>query len=491
MKKKVFIIVPILIVVIIGIVLAFLYFTTDLFKPVNNLFWKYFAQNEDVFTVLANDRYEEQTQFKQNNSYTSNGNLSFQLQQGEDSFKQLNVLTTSRHDVNTGRTYADAILKNGDIDLFQVSYINSNDIYAIKCEEVFANYVGIQNSGLKQLATNYGLNYAQNIPDSIDFNGYADLLDITDEQKQHIIDTYLPIITNNIEENQYEKAEEQIEIEGTSYNTNMYRLQLTGENFKQILINVLNTLKSDTETLIIISNKLSTLGFGIDYTDVTNLTTRIDELINQIEQIDIVDNISISVYESDTQTIRTVIEIENKFNITYDRANNVLLTIDIAQSYDYNTIGTNEYESNNQIIDLNSINNNTSESMMRILISKNKTDSITSNNIQIIPDTNNTEQNINIEYSMSNVSNNNINNSYIITISNFNNQNKEVITINYDTNISRADQVEEIQELTNSNTAIANNYGAEEFTTFINSWSTIFFQKLEEKMAVLGFENNF
>ena len=81
-----------------------------------------------------------QYNFKQNNSYISTGNLSFIRVQGEESSKQFSVDTTSRHDISTGRTYADAVLKNGELDLFKVSYINSDDIYAIKCDEVYERY---------------------------------------------------------------------------------------------------------------------------------------------------------------------------------------------------------------------------------------------------------------------------------------------------------------------------------------------------------------
>ena len=225
-KKKFLIIVPIVVILIVAAVIAVLYFTTDLFKPTNDLFWKYFAQNQDIISILANDNNAIQSQFKQNNTYTSSGNVSFVMEQGENSSKQFTVETTSRHDVNTGRTYADATLKNGDIDLFQVSYINSEDIYAIKCDEVFENYVGIRNSGLKELATNYGVENVNNIPDSFNVNDFINAMEITEAQKQHILDTYLPIIQNRILEEQYTKTNEQIQIEGNSYSANVYTVQL-------------------------------------------------------------------------------------------------------------------------------------------------------------------------------------------------------------------------------------------------------------------------
>lgn len=520
-KKKFLIIVPIVVIIIVAAVIAVLYFTTDLFKPTNDLFWKYFAQNQDIISILANDNNAIQSQFKQNNTYTSSGNLSFVMEQGENSSKQFTVETTSRHDVNTGRTYADATLKNGDIDLFQVSYINSEDIYAIKCDEVFANYVGIRNSGLKELATNYGIENVNNIPDSFNVNDFINAMEITEAQKQHILDTYLPIIQNRILEEQYTKTNEQIQIEGNSYSANVYTVQLTGENAKQIIIDCLNTLKSDTETLVLISNKLSTIGFGIEYTDITNLTTRIDEMLQQIGQLSMENPVRISIYEADRETIRTVFAIENSISITYDRTETVsALTIEGTQMSDYlslnangesgasniitgdsngenvdesenvNTIAadSNENQGANEIIDLTSQENMDTSITSQLIIRKSKNNNLTTNTVQIIPDIADSNTNIQLEWNKSNVQNDTISNSYLITLNTNTNENTETITISYNNTIAKVDQVEEIQELTNANTAIANNYSAEEFTNFINSWSTIFSQRLTEKMALLGFE---
>ena len=57
----------------------------------------------------------------------------------------------------------------------------------------------------------------------------------------------------------------------------------------------------------------------------------------------------------------------------------------------------------------------------------------------------------------------------------------------YDNNTIKADQVEEIPELTGSNTAIASNYDANTFNTFLSNWVNLFMNALSEKLTVLGF----
>ena len=330
-KKILLIVLPIVLIVIIGVVFAVLYFTTDIFKSDSELFWDYMLQNSDVENILVNDNYTSQNELKTNNSYNSTGNLIFSLEQGESSSKYFNIATTARHDINTDRTYADATLKNGDIDLFNVSYINSGDIYAIKSSDVADAYIGIRNSGLKELAAKYNIS-TDLVPDTVNFNEYTGIFDLTDEQKNHLYNTYLPIVINGIGEDQYTSSNEDIQIGELTYNANVYQASITGEQFKQILINSLNTLKDDTETMVLISSKASTLRLGIEYTDITNLTMHINDLIENIQNANITNNVNIYIYENYDQTIRTVIDIDNLLEITYDRVDgNQTLTIDIVQ----------------------------------------------------------------------------------------------------------------------------------------------------------------
>ena len=561
-KKILLIIIPIIIVLIIAVIIAVLYFTTDLFKSNEELFWKYFAQNKDVLNIIENEKQAEQSQFKTNNSYTSNGNLSLVIEQGENSSKQLNVVTTARHDVTTNRTYADATLKNGDIDLFKASYINSGDIYAVSCDEIFQGYVGTENSGLTQLAANFGI---ENFPDSININEYSNILDLTDEEWTHISETYLPVITNSISEESYTKSSEEIQVNGQTYNTNVYSIQITGENLKQLIINGLTTLKGDTQTLVMISNKLSTLGLGIEYTDVSNMLLQIDEIIENIQNTNIEDNLYINVYENNEEVVRTSIDLENNFDIVYDRTSSTnSLTIDIIgtmteqeridESIDTTNItntnnmsedvltnngaqaenaitnedvaddsdtivsmentesmnttldgnansttgATNVTADNNVIVENNQITNDSDEvidlttnqgerSGASIIITKNKTDNLITNTIKIVPDTNIADENLSITINMSNVQNDTINNSYEIVVNSFVGSTSENYVITYETSTIRADQVEEIPELTGSNTAIASNYEANTFNTFLTNWVNLFMNKLSEKLIVLGF----
>ena len=143
-------------------------------------------------------------------------------------------------------------------------------------------------------------------------------------------------------------------------------------------------------------------------------------------------------------------------------------------------------DSSDEVIDL-STTQDTSVSSTRIVITKSNTDNLTTNTIQIIPNTDVSNENITITINMSNVQNDSINNSYEIVANTLNGEQTETSTITYDTSTIRADQVEEIPELTGSNTAIASNYDANTFNTFLSNWVNLFMNALSEKLTVLGF----
>ena len=357
------------------------------------------------------------------------------------------------------------------------------------------------------MGQNYQKANAENVPDTINFEEYNDLLQITEEQEEHLKDTYMPIILNNISKEQYIKNEEQIsldfETDNYTYNTNSYELRLSEETLKNILTSTLNTLRTDTETLMLISNKLKSMGLGDSYSNTDTISTQIEELLSQIESIKLEESLDIIVYEYEGKLIRTIIDIDGKIKITYDRIDGLEnLIIDIEKEIVQNIIennrtdtningsfnNNNAEDANEEIIDLNNFNSTSNQNnITRIIISKERLDLNTVNKLQIIPDNNKIEENINIILNISDLQNNSINNTFIMQI-NTNNERKEVINIEYENTINIVEQVEEIEELSGSNTAIANNYNPNDFKNFLNEYWNILKDTLSQKMIIIGFD---
>ena len=474
-KLPIIIIISILVVVLAtAMVIAILYNTTDIFKSYDVLFAKYFNQNEELLSILENANYEEQKLFKNTNSYTSSGELLINIQDGTANTQKVKATTASRHDLNTNRTYSEMILKNGESDLIKMSYINSGDVYAIKYEDVLANYIGIRNQDLKTFAKNMGMSDSDvaNIPNAIDFASLNSIAQITDDQKQYIKETYLPIIINNIDKNSYTKtSKSQISVDGVDYVTNAYTVTIDANTFKQIIISCLTTLKNDNTTLTIISNKLSSL----NPMNTSMLSQTIDTLIQQLENTEANKNeIKITTYENKGTTIRTMIEISDLSKMTIDK-----LTQNNSKKVIL-TIGENESTSSDNTTE----QTNNTTSAVQVILEQITTDSEVLDNITVIPDTSDTSEKITMSTSMGKVSNGTINNTSSVSIKNAN----QTVDASYTQTIQTASQVEEILELKNSNTVIVNNYSKEQLVPFLQSLGNRIKAIVPNKIEQLGID---
>ncbi len=449
MKNKkmliILVIILLLLVVLAGGVIAALYFTTDTFKSNNELFWKYFLQNEKVSSIISNENYSSQQQFKAQNSYTSDGQLIISSQSGENDPQEINLVTTSRHDINTGRTYADISLVKDNNSILKASYINSGDVYSVMCEDIYPYYIGFRNSNLQELAKKWGATdeQAKILPNNIDFSTINKSLALTDAEKQHIYNTYSNVILQSISKEDYKKlAKELITVNNAQYEANKYELTLSGETLKQMLLNCLMTLQADTDT---INSIVSRLGTENSEEATNNILVSIDELISDVQDSTMEESLIITVYVQNGKTIRTEVELTNAAKLTIDLTENS--AIFLMESYENDSVET--MQENTQ---------------MQFIFTKAQGQGV-SNTLTIVPDINKPEESILLSISLGNVQNNNMSNSYSLTI----NDADSVTELTYNTQTASSAQVEEIMELLDSNSVIVNNYPLDQLSAFFES----------------------
>ena len=505
-KKKILLIVlPIIFVIIVLGLLAILYFTTDMFKSNEQLFSKYFVQNGELFSMLENENTKTLNEFKKNNTYNMTGDLTTTLQDGSN-VQEIKATTAARHDTQTGRTYSELTLKNGDADTLKFSYINSEDIYAIKCDDIIANYIGIRNNGLNQFMQNMGVSDVSNVPSSVDFTILSSISDITEEQKQHIINTYSKTIQESISKDKYTKiGKKDITVGGANYNTNAYKVEIDGDTLKQIVTNCLTTLKDDNATLVVLSNKFAALGLDENYTDITKISNKVSDIITKIQQDNSNDtNISITVYENKGKNVRTEIELNENNTEEILSSDNIIenSTQTVQENTTNNTYNitidttTNGSKKNADITILSNKTKNSSQgtsndetNTMQISLSKSQSDSRIINEITVIPNTNNAAQTFTVTTTIGSENGNSINNSSDVTANiSSDGINVQTIQSSYNQTIEKAEQVNEIMELKNSNTVIANNYSKEQLLPFLGQVVLKAQQVIPAKFAQLGID---
>lgn len=354
-SKKVLIIILIILLVLltIGGIFAYLYIKTDMFKTNEQLFWKYMSKNTEISDIL----FAKTDSKNEKQSYTQKAKLEFETENKEMEMLNNIVLNSETiYNSNTNKAYSQLLINFKQAELFKFECLKNGNTYAIRNDEIANGYIAVENNELKQLAQNIGVD-SNNIPNQIKNVDFSKISEITNEEKQHIIDTYSKVIKNNIGEDKYKKIENaelaNIKADGK---VTAYAVSLTEKEYQKLKIDILETLKTDSITLNLIVNKMKVLNLPENYASINELNSKIGELIEQLktEQVLEEEYLTVTVYACDGETLNTQIKIGDK------------TTIDIACIKEESKIIINQTSTeNNNILGslekITIINKNTSE----------------------------------------------------------------------------------------------------------------------------------
>lgn len=469
MKKKTGIIITIIIIsvtLIVAGIFAFLHFATDIFKSNEQLFWKYASNSSQLAKMLTNENKTEQKNWKATHSYTAKGDLSIAVTK-ETGTQTIKLGTTEKYNQNTRRNYADITLYNGEAEHLKASYINSEDIYAIYCKDIYEPYyIGFRNSDLKQFIEKLGIPNTENIgiPDAISFGRSKNVpklpLSISEEEK-YLSDTYFNMLLSSIPEEKYTKTEkESITINNQSYETVGYQLDLSGEEIKQIIVNLLSKAKDDEQLI----NYLSLKVFS-DF-DKESIQKIIDGMITSIQQIqNPVDKISFVVY----QPKKGITKIRIKDN----RIAEIVIDIDDSKENKKNVdISFNSSESENAQM----------QTVMQVEMEKQILDSMIIYTTNIVD--NKSGYQLVMNTSLGNAMEDKIENNSKITIF----DNDTTIETSYYKTIQVANEEVDIQELTNTSAVVVNNYPRDQLENFFEGLGRRIEQIIPEKVEQLNIQ---
>ena len=312
------------IILILGVAGTIVYLKKDMFKSNQSLFFKYMEQAIKDVEYVPNATLTNNINRMNEEPFTLTGNLGYETEETSDlvknTLKNMKFAVEAKVDKSAKTAYGVGTLKNNDQDIFKVEYANTNNIYALKSDEVVTAFVGIENQNLKVLAQKLGITDTANLPNSISPMGNInEFLNLTDDEKAHIKETYLPVLEQNIEKANFTKNKDiAISKKGVIYNTTGYRLDLNEADLKQLEITLLQELKKDSITLNILATKAKMLNLDENYTNVNNLVSKIDTLINNInkENSTSTNGITITVYVENGKVITTEIIYKNEIKYT-------------------------------------------------------------------------------------------------------------------------------------------------------------------------------
>ncbi len=352
----------IILIIILALIITFgcLYFFTDLFKSNKELFFKYTAQIVQQEDGFIGDGLKQYLDKKQNTPYEDNGNIDFDISlpdlgQNDDILDNFNISFSGKMNKPNAKNEQNITLNYSNDTNFPFYYRKSNDMQGIQSEYIGTKYIAIRDGQELQGADNIDLSF-------VDTVASLQNLQIPYDQIQTLKTTYFDNIINQIENSKFSKISEEDKVG--------YRLSLTGDELKNVLTQILETLKNDENTL----NQLNEL-LGLQQSSSKIRTTDIDNLIDDLNDAEI-GEIEITAYKNNGKVSgleikqeylelsleRTESEGQETYNATINLLNNTdknlnlglvarfngLNSNNVNESYEISVQGNYQSEGNNQ-----------------------------------------------------------------------------------------------------------------------------------------------
>lgn len=328
-EKNMVLIISVIVValVIFAIIASVLYFNTDMFKSKGDLFVKYIIGNiENTNNITNGENINEFNSKLGESKYTSNSDIKIKCtenvgevsEDSKNSINDFNISINGKTDKSSNYDYKDIKISNQNEEKMQIEYVKDNDTYGVKFPELFQQYILADNSNLKELFENIGYEDSSKIPDKIEINDdIFSYINFSNDEVSQLKEKYTNLLQKEVSAKNISKGSNQIiQIGEQKVKASSYTLTLTKEQMNNIFLKVLEEIKQDD----IILNKLGNISDleDIYYTttknnNAENLKTKfvddIEELIRKISSTNIGnDATKITVYQSNKNTVKTVIE---------------------------------------------------------------------------------------------------------------------------------------------------------------------------------------
>lgn len=300
-NKKIALVVVILIIILIAILVAgftYLYLETDTFKGSKELFQKYFAQNGEMLNELSNSQaIAKNKELTSQDKYTSNTEITTKYSEGGEISNPFNELTIKfeNQKYSNSSNYADLQLLFNDENTAEIEAIRDNDIYGIRFTDILKQFVSIKKGAD---LTGTGLN--EDVVNAV-INAIEESSNVSNELTTQK-DKYQTILTDALNLATYTSQKNSIiTLNGTTVKANQYTATLESNQTKNLIVQVLEGLKTDDFILDKVDKSSSITGINKE-----QFVDSIDEIINNLEINQNISPIQISVYEHNEVLIRTI-----------------------------------------------------------------------------------------------------------------------------------------------------------------------------------------
>lgn len=359
MKKKLKIIIPVVLILIVAI-FAILYFVTDLFKSPKTLFFKYMGKAFETEEKYTYDDYLEDLKFYYEKANTSELEITMDanLEDAEEGIEELSKFKLgllSQVGPKQEESYSKITAYYDNEALTSVEFLNSNNNYGLKCADVYKDYFYFENKNLSELFEKLGID-ATGFPDSIEKINVYDLLYIDEDLRKSILDRYSDILNKELDKDNFSTEKDvSVKVNGEKLKVDTYTLTLKAEDCCNLLISIVEELKDDDELLDLFIEKFDMIYGDYEELEVSkeDLQAGLEDLLEELE--DSMDSakessgkIKITVCEKNGKTVKVMLKSEETdiaLDITKDKKGGEICLY--AEEYDEIAFSfTNKYKIN-------------------------------------------------------------------------------------------------------------------------------------------------
>ena len=341
-KSKLIIAISVILIIVIAIVVSvLLYLKTDIFKSNQELFFKYASQNKEMLeTFIAYSQNEELDNIKKT-EHTINTNFNFGLVSNDPQIanqtipaRNFSMNYSKKADSANNKAYSETTINFLTRELFKLKYIQDGNLYALKSDEVVNKYLAFDNNNLKELAKKFEIEDVTRIPNQMQKVDFKELLKLTAEEKEYLAEKYINVINKTVPKTKYIKQNNvTISINNKNVITNAYTLELTKQEWTNLIAAILGEVVQDSTTLNILLQKVTLINKDIS---LDSLKSLIQNEITKLEQTSKNGTTKIVVYEKEGQLVKTEITDESNegVSINYIKVDNgIKAVLDFNYTY--------------------------------------------------------------------------------------------------------------------------------------------------------------
>lgn len=299
-NTKILLILIIIIVIIILAGVGILVFATDIFKSDKEMFFKYMADIGDSKKGFIDDGLKQYFEKKNNTPYNDEGEFSVNISSDNEQKKfenvnNFNISFSGQVDTANSKAAQNISLNYSNDVKFPINYKQIENKIGLQTKYVGSKFVAIETEKLNKFSED--LDDVESYGETVDKLQKMGKVELTEDEKSHIKDTYITVINQQLEKDKFSKVKES-DMSG-------YKLSLTGTDLQNVLVKLLETLKNDQTTVDKLNEYLK-----IQKNSAKITASQIDDAIKSIkDDTDFSDkNFEIAVYQKNRDVCKLVIE---------------------------------------------------------------------------------------------------------------------------------------------------------------------------------------